>query len=225
VLGSEKEYGIIALGSSTEAYLILKEGLTLTRDLLKIMLRYRFPVEIGTKSTLILRDLDILKEIDENAILPLDLQERLKRGVIISCSISTLDDEVARLLEPGAPRPQERLDTMKGCKENGFLTGIIFIPVLQCLSDSEEDLDTMIRTAKAYGADFVFIGGLTLFGDGPDDCKTLYSRFLEKHYPELVLKYKRLYRVFFYPNKEYKAKLTATAKRLCKKHGIRHSSV
>jgi DNA repair photolyase len=95
VLGSEKEYGIIALGSSTEAYLILKEGLTLTRDLLKIMLRYRFPVEIGTKSTLILRDLDILKEIDENAILPLDLQERLKRGVIISCSISTLDDEVA----------------------------------------------------------------------------------------------------------------------------------
>ncbi len=219
------EYGIIALGSSTEAYLPVKEGLELTRDLLTIMLRYWFPVEIGTKSTLVLRDLDILKKIDEKAILPVDLRAKLQKGVIILFSISTLDEELARIVEPGAPRPQERLETMKECKDNGFLTGVNFIPVLPYLSDSEEELDTMIITAKEYGADFVFVGGLTLFGDGPSDCKTLYYNFLEKHYPELVPQYKSLYRVFFYPNKEYSDKLTKTVKRLCTKHGMRNSIV
>ncbi|NCN65612.1 MAG: hypothetical protein GW779_06615 [Candidatus Altiarchaeum hamiconexum] len=50
----------------------------------------------------------------------------------------------------------------------------------------------MVMTAKQYGADFVFIGALTLFGNGDADCKTLYYKFLEKHYPELVPKYKGL---------------------------------
>ncbi|PIV28396.1 MAG: hypothetical protein COS36_02365 [Candidatus Altarchaeum sp. CG03_land_8_20_14_0_80_32_618] len=58
--------------------------------------------------------------------------------------------------------------------------------------DSWEQIDKMVMTAKQYGADFVFIGALTLFGNGDADCKTLYYKFLEKHYPELVPKYKGL---------------------------------
>ncbi|MFQ6120384.1 MAG: radical SAM protein [Methanosarcinales archaeon] len=197
------EYGIITLSSATEAYMPIEEKFNLTRKLLEIILKYRFPVEVGTKSKLVLRDLDLLKEIDKNAILPDDLKPKLKRGVIISFSISTLNEKLAEIFEPGAPTPKERLETMRKCKEKGFLVGGNFIPVLPFLSDSKEQLDEMIKTAKDYGADFVLVGALTLFGNGPVDCKTLYYGVLEKHYPELVSKYKSLFRIFFMPSKEY----------------------
>ena len=135
------EYGIIALSSSTEPYMPIEEKLKLTRKLLEIILKYRFPVEIATKSKLVLRDLDLLKEIAKNAILPDDLEPKLKHRVIISFSISTLDEKLAKILEPGAPKPIERLDAMKRCKERGFFTGICFIPVLPFLSDSEEQVE------------------------------------------------------------------------------------
>lgn len=184
------EYGIITLSSSTEPYMPIEEKLKLTRRLLEIILKYKFPVEIATKSELVLRDLDLLKEIDKNAILPDDLKPDLKHGAIISFSISTLDEKLAKTLEPGAPKPIERLETMRKCKEEVFFTGVCFIPVLPFLSDSDEQLEETIRTVKEYEADFIFAGGLTLFGNGPTDCKTLYYKFLEKHYPELVPKYK-----------------------------------
>jgi DNA repair photolyase len=78
-----------------------------------------------------------LKKIDENAKLPKDLQS-LNRGVIISFFISTLNEDLASLLELVASRPQERLETMRACKKNGFLTGVTFIPVLPYLSKELE---------------------------------------------------------------------------------------
>ena len=92
----------------------------LTRKILEIILKYHFPVHILTKSTLVLRDLDLLKEIDKNAILPDDLKNKLKRGVIVNFSISTLDEKLARLLEPRAPKPIERLEAMQKLKKKGF---------------------------------------------------------------------------------------------------------
>jgi len=114
------------------------------------------------------------------------------------------------------------LETMKKCKEEGFFTGICFIPVLPFLSDSEEQLDETIKTVKEYGADFIFVGGLTLFGNGVTDSKTLYYKFLEKHYPELLPKYKKLYRIFFAPPKEYQNKLERKSRILCEKYGIKN---
>lgn len=216
------EYGIIALSTSTEAYMQIEEKLNLTRSILKIILRYRFPVHILTKSKLVLRDMDILKKIDENARLPKDLEQKLDHGAIISFSISTLDEKLAKILEPGAPKPTERLETMKKFKEAGFLTGVCFIPVLPFLSDSEEQLDEMIKTAAEYGADFCLIGALTLFGSGPRDCKTLYYRFLEEYYPELVPKYKKLYGNFWAPSNQYQKRLEEISRRLCEKHGVKN---
>lgn len=118
-----REYGIIAFSSSTEAYMPIEEELKLTRRLLEIVLKYRFPVGVGTKSKLVLRDLDLLKRIDEDAILPEDLKPKLGRGAIISFSLSTLDEKLARIFESGAPTPKERLETMKRCREEGFLAG------------------------------------------------------------------------------------------------------
>ncbi len=215
------EYGFIALATSTEPYQSIEKKLKLTRKLLEIILKYRFPVHILTKSTLVLRDLDILKEIDEKGIIPDDLKDKLERGVIINFSISTLDDKMAKILEPGAPAPYERLKTMQKCKSAGFLTGVSYIPVLPYISDLDNELDNMVKTARQYGADFVFIGSLTLFGNRLSDCKTLYYRFLKKHYPNLVPKYKKLYRIFPQPSKEYRKKLEEKTTKLCEKYGIR----
>ena len=216
------EYGIIALSSSTDAYMPIEEELKLTRRLLEIILKYRFPVGIGTKSKLVLRDLDLLERIDENAFLPEDFKPKLKRGAIISFSFSTLDERLARIFEPGAPTPKERLETMRKCEEEGFLVGASFIPVLPFLSDSDEHLEEMVKAAKDYGASFVFVGGLTLFGNGPSDCKVLYYKILGRHFPELLPRYKSLYRIFFAPPREYQRGLEERSERLCKRYGVKH---
>jgi DNA repair photolyase len=218
----KEEYGVIALSSSTEPYMLIEEKLKLTRKLLEIILRYKFPIHVLTKSKLVLRDLDLLQEIDKNAILPADLKPKLKRGAMITFSISTLDERVAKIIEPGAPSPAERLETMKKCKENGFLTGVCYAPTLPFISDTGEELDRMIKTAKDYGANYVFVGTLTLFGDGVTDCKTLYYKFLKKYYPELVPKYKGLYGIFFAPSKEYQKELEEKSRGLCEKYGIKN---
>lgn len=90
------------------------------------------------------------------------------------------------------------------------------------MPDSGEELEKTIRIVKEYGADFIFIGGLTLFGKGPADCEALYYKFSEKHYSELVPEYKRLYRIFFAPSKEYQKELEEKSKRLYEKYGIKN---
>jgi DNA repair photolyase len=87
------EYGVIAIASSTEPYMPIEEKLKLTRRSIEIIAKYRFPIHILTKSNLVLRDLDLLKEIDRIAILPTDLKPKLRHGAIITFSISTLDEK------------------------------------------------------------------------------------------------------------------------------------
>ncbi|MBM5805280.1 MAG: radical SAM protein [Candidatus Verstraetearchaeota archaeon] len=189
----KREYGIMCIASQ-EGYIPIEKEVKMTRRLLEIILRYRFPVHNGTKSTLILRDLDLLKEIDRSAILPEDLRQKLGRGVIISFSFSTLDEGLAKIFETKAPTPRERLETMRECKREGFLVGANLIPVLPFLSDSDERLEEMIKAAKGYGADFVLVGSLTLYGEG----KELFYRMLERHFPEFVPRYKSLFGIFLH---------------------------
>jgi len=217
------QYGFIAIGSATDAYMQVEEEVQLTRELLKIILTHRFPIFISTKSTLITRDIDLLKEIDKNAILPSDLQQTLKRGVIISFSISTLDELLSDQLEPGAPSPQKRLDTMRIFKQNGFLTGLNAIPLLPFISDTEEELEKMVIAAKQNYADYILAGGLTLFGNNTRDSKTLYFRFLEDQFPHLLDKYKAMYHgSVYYPSWQYQEDLKKKMETLCIKYSIRN---
>jgi len=213
-----KEYGIIALASATEAWMPSEEKYRLTRKCLEIIARFRFPVHCSTKSTLILRDFDLLSEIDKNAILPKDLQGKLKHGALITVSLSTLEGNIAKIFEPNAPKPKERLDVIQKAKEEGLYTGIAYIPVLPFISDSNEQLDEMIKTAKEYGADYVFVGALTLYGIG----KKLYYNILEKHFPELVSKYRKLYRIFNQPSVKYQSTLEKRTRELCKKYKVKY---
>jgi DNA repair photolyase len=218
----KRQYGFIAISSATDPYLPVEQKLQVTKRLLDIILKYRFPVAIGTKSSLVLRDLQILKEIDKSAILPDDLKRIVGRGEMVSVSVSTLDEGLAGILEPAAPSPRERLEVVRKCVSEGLFTGIAYMPVLPFLSDSAEHLEVMIRSAKECEAQFVFVGALTLFGNGAADSKTLYYSFLKKHHPQLIQQYKSLYRVFFSPSKNYVARIEETARNLCAHYGVRH---
>lgn len=218
----KREYGFIAFGSATDPYLPVEKDLKLTRELLMIILRFHFPVNLLTRSPLVLRDLDILKKIGEKAILPKDLEEKMDTGVVISFSFSTTDEELARIFEPAAPSPIKRLETMKKYKEAGFLVGAIFMPLLPFLSDSEEHLDKMVKDAKEAGADFVMASGLTLFGEGPHDCKTRYYKVLEEHFPELVPKTQAIFGNSFAPSKKYQRELYLKLVKLLDKYEMRN---
>ena len=217
----KREYGFIGLGSSTEPYPPLEKDLQITRELLKIIHRFKFPVNINTKSKLVLRDLDILKMIDEKAILPENLKGKLDQGVIVSFSFSTVDPVLASIFEPGASTVEERLETMQKFKEEGFLVGANLMPLLPFLSDSEEDLDKMIGKMKEYGAEFILVAGLTLFGDKPTDCKVRYYETLKKYFPEVIPETRRLFGNSFAPSRSYQHKLAKLSEKLALKHDIR----
>jgi len=215
------QYGIVVVGSATDAYLHHEEKWRLTEGMLKLFLKYRFPVFISTKSTLVLRDVELLKQIDKAAILPEDLKTTLRRGVILSTSLSTMNEQIANMLEPGAATPLERLEILRQLKQQGFLCGVNAIPVLPFISDTEEELEKIISSAKGHDADYILVGGLTLFGKGPADSKTLYYQFLKKYDPSLIPKYEKMYGVNFFPPKEYQWELKQMAGRICAKHNIR----
>ena len=218
---SKGQYGIVVVGSATDAYLHHEEKWRLTEGMLKLFLKYQFPVFISTKSKLILRDVELLKEIDKAAILPEDLKTSLGRGVILSTSLSTMNERITGILEPGAATPSERLETIQELKQHGFLCGVNAIPILPWISDTEEELEKIISAASSHQADYILVGGLTLFGKDPADSKTLYYEFLKRYDPTLIPKYERMYATNFFPPKLYQLELKQKAERICAKYNLR----
>lgn len=186
------EYGIIVLASATDPYLQVEKETLLTRKLLEVILKYRFPVHLITKSDLILRDIDLIKQIDRKAILPKDLPG-LERGAVITFSFSTIDEKVGSIFEPGATSPALRLSTLKAVSDQGFLTGVSMMPLLPWISDNTESLEAMFGTFKANGAHYCFPADLTLFGNDPSDSRTLVLKAVEKHYPQYLGKYRKYF--------------------------------
>ena len=221
VKAKKGQYGIVVVGSATDAYLHHEERWRLTEGMLKLFLKYRFPVFISTKSKLILRDRELLKQIDKAAILPGDLKTSLGRGVILSTSISTMNEELTQMLEPGAAAPLERLEVLKLLKQEGFLCGVNAIPILPWISDTEEELEKIISAASSHAADYILVGGLTLFGKNLPDSKTLYYKFLERYDPALIPKYEKMYGMNFFPSKAYQEELQERAETICAKYNIR----
>ena len=219
----KQQYRIVTVGSGTDACIHHEERLRMTEGISKLLLKYRFPVFISTKCLLIKRDIALLKEIDKAAILPEDLQHKLKRGVILSVSISTLKEKISNMLEPGAAPPLQRLQLQQQLKDEGFLVSVNAIPVLPFISDSEEELEKMIAEAKSFHADYILTGSLTLFGNEFADSKILYYKFLERYNPALLSKYKPLYAQNFYAPYQYQRQLKEKADKLCKKYTIRNS--
>jgi DNA repair photolyase len=219
IRAAKNQYGFIVMSSSTEPWSQAEESLKLTQKALELILHYRFPLHVITRSDLILRDWDLLRKIEENAIVPDDLKSQLK-GLIVTFSFNTLDDSTAKIFEPGATAPSKRLDIFQRFGYAGFNTGISLMPLLPFITDKGSDLENYFRIFKACGAKYLMPSTLTLFGKEKSDSKQQIFRAIEKHYPELMPKYKKFFDLSDYMPKYYNDAFAKKMKELSLKYSL-----
>lgn len=188
----KQQQGFVVLSSVTDAYLPIEEKEQLTRGILELLLEYRFPVHIITKSPLVLRDLDLLRRINENAILPPDMAQ-YQHKVFITFSFSTIDPVIGKQFEPGAPDPAKRLLAMQACADAGFMTGVSLMPLLPFITDVPEQLARMYAAFQQHSARYVFPASITLWGEGEADSKQLVLQAVAQYYPQHLTNYQRLF--------------------------------
>ena len=216
----KNQYGIIVMSSATDPYLHVEKETELTRKLLEVVLKHRFPVHIITKSDMVRRDFELLKEIEKVAILPKELKEKLSQKSFITFSFSTLDDSVAKIFEPGATPPSIRIKTLEDALDTGFLSGVSLMPLLPFITDTGENLESMFREFASIGTKYVFPATLTLYGENKADSKTLVMKAIEKHYPQLLKKYEKFFGKSGEMPRFYRDAFYSKMKDLCAKHDL-----
>jgi DNA repair photolyase len=167
----------IAIGTATDAYQPAEGYLGVTRSCLEVLAQERNPVSIVTKSTLILRDMDVLQELDREA------------GARVYFTITTLDDALWRRLEPGTPPPRKRLDILSRLASAGIQTGVLMAPVVPGMTDTPESIESVARAAADHGASTFAALPLRL----APLVKDHFFTFLAAHRPELLAWYSRNY--------------------------------
>jgi DNA repair photolyase len=200
-----KQEESIAIGAATDPYQPAERRYEVTRGILEEFARHRgFKLGIITKSNLILRDIDVLQAVAR--------ENRLS----VNVTITTLDVELARILEPRAPRPDLRLETIRKLSEAGLRVGMSGSPVLPGITDSPKDLEALVRAAAEAGAHHLFAGPLFL-----KPCSAaVFLPFLEKQFPELSENYKRRYHNRAFLPAAYAKPLSQLVERLRQKYGI-----
>ncbi|HEX3845588.1 MAG TPA: PA0069 family radical SAM protein [Steroidobacteraceae bacterium] len=156
----------ITLGANTDPYQPIERRMRVTRDLMEVLARCRHPVTIITKSALVLRDLDLLTDLAKDGL----------AGVGVS--ITTLDAELKRVMEPQAASPHARLEAVRRLSEAGVPTGVMVAPVIPALTDHE--MEGILEAAAAAGARWAGYVLLRL----PYEVKDLFREWLAAHYPD-----------------------------------------
>jgi len=156
----------LVLGANTDPYQPVERRLGRTRELLEVLAECRHPVAVTTKSALVLRDLDLLAAMAE------------RRLVAVQLSVTTLDGELARRLEPRASAPHKRLQAIAALSAAGIPAGVLVSPLIPGLTDA--DLERIIALAAEAGARRA--GALLL--RLPLEIKDLFTDWLQAHYPE-----------------------------------------
>ena len=177
-LARKRNKGVVGIGSMSDTYNPFEKQYELTRGALKLLSKYNFGVALDTKSDLVLRDIDLLKEISE------------KNNTIIKMTITTPNDELAGIIEPHVCVSSRRFAAIKKLTDNGIYAGIMMNPVLPFITDKEEDIKELIRLAHESGAKFIHTYMLVTLRENQRD---YYYRQLDKHFPGLKDKYVRYY--------------------------------
>ena len=173
------ERGLFLVGGGVcDSYEPVEKKYELTLKALKVLNEFGHPVHMLTKSTLIKRDIDLLKEIDNQS------------RAVISMSFSSVDDEISSIVEPNVPVPSKRLETLTIFKEKGFISGMFLMPVIPFVTDTDEQIEKSVETAKEAGLDYIVFGAMTL-KEGRQ--KEYFLNEIGKHYPDLIGKFNSLY--------------------------------
>jgi DNA repair photolyase len=195
----------IAIGTATDPYQPAERRFGITRAIMQeFSLHKGFEIGVVTKSTLVLRDVELLKKIAEN------------NQLSICMTVTTTNTDLARILEPRAPRPDLRLMAVRKLTEAGIHAGINCAPVLPGITDSPADLQKVARAAADAGARFIHVNPLFL-----KPCsEKVFMPFLEEKFPQLVPMYRERYANRSYLPAEYHKRIAALMKKYREKYGI-----
>ena len=193
----------VALGTATDPYQPAEGRYRLTRAALEQFARFRTPVSLLTKNPLIVRDLDVLQDLDARAELS------------VAFSVPTVDREIWRRTEPGTAPPHQRLAAMRRLADAGVNAGVLMAPLLPGLSADRAQVERTVRAAADHGARFVGSGLLNLSAELRD----YYFDFLAAEYPSLLDGYRRLYGEKYAP-KRYRDRVSARVLELQRLAGI-----
>ena len=200
---------VIAIGTATDPYQPAEREFKVTRQILETLAMARgVKFSITTKSDLVLRDLDLLKMMSG--------RNRLQ----VNLSITTTDDKLARLLEPRAPRPALRFKAVQTLVENSISAGVFMMPLLPEITTSDENMESVVRGAAQARAEHLFAGVVFLM----PSAQTQFFPFLEKHFPELTRRYRRMFARSAYLPEDYTSRIQEKVHRLREKYGIPHAS-
>ena len=165
-------------GGVGDSYQYVEKKYQLTRKALELFCAFKHPVQILTKSTLVKRDVDILKKINEQS------------KVIVNFSFSSVDERISKIFEPGVPLPGERLETITYLKNEGLTCGMFLMPVIPFITDKPDLMEKSIVSAKEAGADFIIFSGMTLKQGRQQN---YFYEVIKKYYPELLSEYQHIY--------------------------------
>jgi DNA repair photolyase len=176
----------------------------LVRKVLEVLSSRKFPVHVITKSDIILDDLNLLSRIAE------------REWSTVTFIINTLDEGTTKIFEPDSPPPNVRFETLKKVTGAGLSAGIALMPIIPYITDSDGQLNEVISRAKEMKAHYVLSGLLKL----EDQYRARIIDDIKRHYPELVIKYRRLYEIGSSPDVRYSRKVKSKVRVLLDKYGL-----
>lgn len=209
-LKGKRKTCMIGTGAMSDPYIPLETELRLTRQALELIEKYGFGVAIQTKSARILRDLELLQRIHRRA------------KTVVQMTLTTMDEDLCRILEPNVSTTQERVDALKQFSDAGIPTVVWLSPILPFLNDTEENIRGILECCRYAG-----VKGIIHFGMGvtlrEGDREYFYAK-LDRHFPGLKEQYIRVYGNAYEVNSPRNRELTALFHDTCEQYGIWHDN-
>ncbi len=199
---------MIGTGGMTDPYVHEELKLEMTRSLLKIIAKYKFGLAIITKSNRILRDLDLLKQINQDS------------KCVVQMTLTTYDEALCKILEPHVSTTKERYEVLKIMRDEGIPTVVWLTPLLPFINDTVENIEGILKycvDAKVKG--IIWFGtGLTL----REGNREYYYQMLDKHFPGLKETYIKKYGNQYIIPSDNNKEIDQIVHETCEKHGIMH---
>jgi len=195
----------IAIGTATDPYQPAERRYQVTRAIMEELARHH-GLELGivTKSNLVVRDVELFREIARH------------NQLFVNITVTTINTDLARILEPRAPRPDLRLEAVRQLNLAGVDAGVICAPVVPGITDAPRDLDALVRAVAEAGGKYVYANPLFL-----KPCSaSVFLPFLQKEFPQLVDDYRRRYQDKAFLPAAYGKRLSELMRKLRQKYRI-----
>jgi len=201
---------MIGTGAMCDPYIHLEEELRITRQCLELIERYGFGLAIQTKSARILRDMDLLKAINE------------KTKCVVQITLTTYDEDLCRIIEPEVSTTAERFAVLEAMRDAGIPTVVWFCPVLPFINDTEENLRGILETCvRAHVRGILCFGFGTTMREGSRD---YFYQKLDEHFPGMKQRYIKTFGDSYECPSPNQARLTEIFRNECRRHNILHRS-